>query len=146
MIENRLLDSNILVYAFDRSEKEPHGISKSLLNTCLDGREQFFVSLQNISEFYRVVTCKIENPLPKAEARKICQKILTFSGFRKIAPTADTLPNAMYLNDRYGVPYWDALLAASLLENRVFVIYTQNVRDFEGIPGIRAVNPFPGRP
>ncbi len=29
-----------------------------------------------------------------------------------------------------------------MLENGIDTIYTENVKDFEKIPGIRAVNPF----
>ncbi|MBI2445074.1 hypothetical protein HYV43_01665 [Candidatus Micrarchaeota archaeon] len=32
--------------------------------------------------------------------------------------------------------------AATMLENGITTIYTENVEDFEKIPGIKAVNPF----
>lgn len=142
MIENKLLDSNILVYAFDTSEKEKYQAAKNLLQKCLDRKEIFFVSLQNISEFYSVVTTKIEKPISHKEARDICKQIFLFSGFRKIISTHQTMLDAMYINEQFSVPYFDALIAATMLENQVPIIYTENIRHFSKIPGIRTINPF----
>lgn len=142
MPENKLLDSNILVYAFDRSEPAKHKIASVLLNRCLDREETFFLSLQNISEFYNVITRHIEKPVSKEEARRICEKMIGFSGLVKLVPTSVTLVEAMRLNERYNIPYWDAMLVAIMQENGVGIIYTENVKDFQKMPGITIINPF----
>lgn len=38
--------------------------------------------------------------------------------------------------------YWDALLAATMRESRVYKIYTENEEHFNEIPEIQAVNPI----
>ncbi len=142
MQENKLLDSNILVYAFDKNEKQKHEIAKALLDRCLGKQENFFISIQNISEFYNVVTQNIEKPLSKTEAREICQEIIQFNGFVKLVPTVTTLLEAMKLNETYGIHYWDAILASIMRENAINSIYTENVDDFKKIPGLKIINPF----
>ncbi len=142
MPENRLIDSNIIVYAFDRSEGGKHEKAKAIISLCLDKKETFFISLQNISEFYNIVTTKIEKPLSKQEARKICYDLSRFSGFVKLVPNAQTLIEAMHLNEKYDLDYWDALIAATMRENHVSAIITENLKDFNKVPGINAVNPF----
>ena len=37
---------------------------------------------------------------------------------------------------------FDVFLAATMLDNRVRSIYTENIDDFEAIDGIEAINPF----
>lgn len=39
-------------------------------------------------------------------------------------------------------PFWDALIAACMLENGIEIIVTENERDFKRISGITVVNPF----
>jgi len=40
------------------------------------------------------------------------------------------------------VPFWDALIAACMLENGISTIVTENEADFKRIPGITTSNPF----
>jgi predicted nucleic acid-binding protein len=37
---------------------------------------------------------------------------------------------------------FDLFLAATMLDNGVHTIYTENVRDFKGLKGIEVINPF----
>jgi predicted nucleic acid-binding protein len=39
-------------------------------------------------------------------------------------------------------PFWDALIAACMLENGIEIIVTENDRDFKRVPGITVTNPF----
>ena len=40
------------------------------------------------------------------------------------------------------INYWDAFIAATMIENKIFNIYTENTKDFLKIDGIKARNPF----
>ena len=42
-------------------------------------------------------------------------------------------------------PFWDALIAACMLEHGIEVIVTENEKDFKNIAGITVVNPFKTR-
>ena len=83
MIDNSLclLDSNVLVYAYDSSEGKKHKTAKKLLQSCFDGEHQFVLSVQNLAEFFSIVTKKIPVPLDVAVAQQICDDIINFSGF-----------------------------------------------------------------
>ena len=56
-------------------------------------------------------------------------------------PKITTIIRAIDINLEYNIPYYDALLAATMRENGIFNIYTENVKDFKAV-GIKAVNPF----
>jgi len=138
----KLLDTNILVYAFDKSEAEKHEKAKKLIEACIARKEQFYLSTQNISEFYHVITKYVEKPVSKPEARRLCEKFIFFSGFVKISPTTPALLEAMRINAETGVGYWDALIAATMIENGITTIITENKKDFGKIPGLVVSNPF----
>ncbi len=42
-------------------------------------------------------------------------------------------------------PFWDALIAACMLEHGIEVIVTESEKDFKNIPGITVLNPFKTR-
>lgn len=137
-----LFDSNLLTYVFDVSEPEKHRICKSLAGDCWSGMRDFAVSIQNLSEFYVVVTKKIENPIPKEIAKKFIEYIINFRGWHILDFNAQTVISAIDINENYGIHYWDALLAATMRENNVFSIYTENGRDFKKVPWIKTQDPF----
>lgn len=139
-----LLDTNLLVYAYDTSkdDREKHRICKNLVAGCWNLDNELAISLQNLSEFYVTVTKKIENPIPAKDARDIIEDILSFKGWKKINYTENTILSAADTSSRYKIPYWDALLAATMRENNILCIYTENERDFKKIPWLEIANPL----
>jgi predicted nucleic acid-binding protein len=65
--ESRLIDTNVLVYAYDISEKVKRRIARALLDEVWD-QGGGVVTLQNLSEFFVVVTKKVENPTVEGSA------------------------------------------------------------------------------
>ncbi|RLI90490.1 MAG: hypothetical protein DRO95_06115 [Candidatus Altiarchaeales archaeon] len=137
-----LIDTNILVYAYDKTEREKHKICRDLVARCWNLETEYAISLQNISEFYVIITRKVENPIPIQNARSIVKDIIDFNGWRKINFTQNTIISAMNINKRYKIHYWDALLAATMRENDIFSIYTENESDFKKIRWLDVINPI----
>ncbi|HEX54896.1 MAG TPA: PIN domain-containing protein [Candidatus Altiarchaeales archaeon] len=137
-----LIDTNILVYAYDKTEREKHRICRDLVARCWNLETEYAISLQNISEFYVIITRKVENPIPIQNARSIVKDIIDFNGWRKINFTQNTIISAMNINKRYKIHYWDALLAATMRENDIFSIYTENESDFKKIRWLDVINPI----
>ena len=137
-----LLDTNILIYATTHDDEHKHKIARQLIEDCITEKKHFCVSLQNISEFFVVATAKIKQPLLPHDAMKICQHLLEFNGLKKIAAKPKTLLNAMHLNTETKVSYWDCLIAATMFDHAIFTIITENTKDFNKIPRIKAINPF----
>lgn len=142
--ENRLIDSNVLVYAYDVSERAKRQVARGLLNEIWD-QGGGVVTLQNLSEFFVAVTGKVEKPIPVPSARTIISDILRSSRWLVIDRQARTMLRATELVESTGTPYWDALIAACMLEHQVYVIVTENERHFKRIPGITVNNPFKER-
>lgn len=136
-----LVDSNILIYSIDSSDREKHLTAKKLLSACWSGKIQYAVSLQNLSEFFVNATVKVAKPITHEKGAKIVERILEYEGFLKLTPTQQTLKKALHLSIQKKESYWDALIAATMLENSITHIYTENTQDF-AFPSITAINPF----
>jgi predicted nucleic acid-binding protein len=142
MPERSLIDTNVLVFAFVDDASARHAKAKALLAKCFEGKDAAAISLQNVSEFYSVVTTKLDMPMPADKAQEICERLLEFDGIAKLSPTGKTLLKAMQLNSTHATSYWDCLIAATMLENGISTIRTENVKYFSRLPGIVVSNPF----
>lgn len=62
MTDNHFIDTNVLVYCFDLSEKEKYKRANRLIKD-LKETSNLFISSQVLNEFINIVTRKIENPI-----------------------------------------------------------------------------------
>jgi len=76
--ENRLLDTNVLVYAYDVSEAKRRAIAKGLVDNVWDAGGGV-LTLQTLSEFFFAVTRKVQKPVPIVDAKTIVSDILRSS-------------------------------------------------------------------
>ena len=142
MKEIHLIDTNILVYAFDNSEKKKHRTAVDLLKKCFDEKEKFAISSQNLAEFFIVMSSKVKSTVNKKEIQDIVENIIEFEGFYKINYDEHTVLQAIDIHRKYNVDFWDALIASTMLNNGINYIYTENIKDFRKIPNITSLNPF----
>ena len=138
---SRLIDTNVLVQAYTVSDEKKHESALALVEQVWKG-EEATTTLQNLCEFFFVVTRKVAKPIPSSAAEAIVKAIMASSQWQVIDRSSETLFRAIDLVKLYHAPFWDALIAACMLEHGVHTIVTENERDFKRIPGISVINPF----
>lgn len=136
------LDTNILIYAFDNSEKRKQKIAAEILDMCFAGQKIYALSSQNLAEFFLVITDKIERTLTIEDAKNVIIKINNFKGIMKLSYNSDTVIKSILISERNNIKIWDSLLIATMLENSIFNIYTENEKDFNKVNNINVINPF----
>ena len=134
-----LVDTNILVYSYDKDEPSKRSKAEKLLGKCFDGEIPLAISIQNLAEFVSVTTRK--SKLSFEHAKINVNDIIDAKNFKKIGYKAETIVSTIEIVKEFKTSFWDSLLAATMRENGIFNIYTENVNDFK-IPWIRAVNPL----
>lgn len=139
--ETRLIDTNVLVQAYTVSDDRKHDLALSVLERIWKG-EGATTTLQNLCEFFFIVTRKVAKPIPATAAETIVRGILGASQWRVVDRRPETALRAMELVRLHRTNFWDALIPACMLEHSVDTILTENDRDFKKIPGITVVNPF----
>ena len=137
--ELKLLDSNILIYAYDRSEAKKHAIAKELVKERWK-KEDSVLSIQNLAEFYSVITSKIERPLEIDRAKQIVLDYI--DGFEILRYNEKTIVEAINVQAIYKIPFWDALIVATMEENSIDTIITENEKDFKKVKWVKTINPF----
>ena len=137
-----LVDTNILVYSYDASEPDKQRICSILLKKCWAQETSYAIALQNLSEFYVVVTKKIDNPLSKEIAKNIINDIIEFNNWQVLELNETSIITAIDLSIKYNIHYWDAILCATMKQNGITNVFTENTKDFGKIPWMTAVNPF----
>ena len=142
MSDKIFYDTNILVYAYDETEKEKRQIAEKLVEMVFSGEKRGALSNQILSELFSVLTTKIGKPLDKEVAAKIIRKYVLSDNWEKLDYTNSTVLKAALTASYYNNHFWDTLVAETMKENEITRILTENEKDFRNIPGIKSINPF----
>lgn len=138
--EELLVDTNILVYAYDTSQGEKHTKAKEIVEKVWK-EGGGVITVQNLGEFVFVVTRRVRNPIPIAEAKKIVEGIKSSAKWRILDRTIDTFLREIEIYESFQIPFWDAQIISVIWDNGVKKIVTED-KDFEKVPGIKVINPF----
>jgi predicted nucleic acid-binding protein len=136
--ELTFVDTNILLYAPDRSAGSKHEIAGRLVAQ-LWGTRSGVLSTQVLQEFYVNATRKLPKPVTGARARRMVARYAAWSVLR-IEPT--DIINASELEARHRLSFWDALIITSAARARARVLATEDLQHERMIAGVRIVNPF----
>ncbi|MFM2170162.1 MAG: hypothetical protein RI957_391 [Verrucomicrobiota bacterium] len=140
-----LIDTNVLIYATLASDGR-HEIAKKVLSLRNQSGIEMFVSVQNLAEMYPNLTGPKNQPPDSPGLAR--DKILSLSRLRGITVLPITMECVQLTLDLCvsgnitRQNYFDRQLAALMLREKIPTIITENAKDFSGIDGIKAINPF----
>lgn len=135
------IDANILGYAYERSNLQKHNIAAHLLQPCWQGKTNLALSTQILGEFFILITKKAKKSLDPRIAQIIITDIIDLPNWKVVSYNEKTVITALDIAINFGMPYWDSLIAATMTENGISTIYTENIKDFK-VPWIKVINPF----
>jgi len=145
MIGRVLLDTNILIYATLVSDPR-HSKATSLLEARSAIGNEYFVSVQNLAEMYPNLTGPKTNPPDSpAMAKAKISSLAALDRLTVLPITRRVVERALELCEAAGIArqrYFDFQIAALMQLEGIPTVATENDKDFTGIPGIVAVNPF----
>src|SRR5512134_1507598 len=109
MSDRVFLDTNVLVYAYDKSEPRKQAIAQQLLRSAIRD-ESAAVSVQVLGEFFVVVTRKIREAMTAEEAARVIRTV----GVLAVQEVDLALvQRAIDAHKLYGLAYWDCLIVAA---------------------------------
>jgi predicted nucleic acid-binding protein len=130
------LDSNILVYAADRTAGTRHETALVLVDRA---RQADCVQpLQTFAEFYAVVTRK--GHLAADEARSLVDDWTQIVRLTEMSLTG--LHEAMGAAEEHRIHFWDAMLWATAKQAGCRILFTEDFQDGRTLEGVTFVNPF----
>jgi len=128
------VDSNIVVYAYSRTEKDKQTKASGILTNydCL-------VSTQVLSEYCNV--CIKKNFISISDIQRDINEILNNCGFYIVNEI--TINKALFVKNRYGFSYYDSLVVASALECECSILFSEDMQHGQIIENcLKIVNPF----
>lgn len=132
------VDTNVLVYAHDRSAGRKHEIAKELVKRLWESR-QGCLSVQVLQEFYVTVTRKVAQPIQPEEAAVLIRDL---SYWRIHTPMAQDVLSAIDLQTYYRISFWDAMVIHSALCLGCGVIWSEDLSDGQMYHQVTVKNPF----
>jgi predicted nucleic acid-binding protein len=134
MEDKIFLDTNILIYAYSKTELDKRKIAHEILRT-----KTFVISTQVINEFIWVMCRKYQ--VEKEKLQMIGNRFLKM--FEVVIINLHTIQKALNIFTKYNYSYWDSLIIASAIENGCSILYTEDMQTGQVLEGkLKIVNPF----
>ena len=132
------VDTNVLVYAHDRSETRKQPLATALLEGLWASRTGA-LSTQIIQEFYVVATRKFDPPMSRRAAREI---VALYGTWPLVQLDLALILTASRLEERHKLSFWDALVVEAARRAGATRIVTEDLGGGRRIGGVRIENPF----
>jgi len=136
------VDTNVLVYARDRTDEEKHERALAWV-AALWQEHAGRLSWQVLQEYYVTLTRKLEPPRSAADVREDVTSLVTW---RPIAVGLVTLDAAWGIEDRFGLSWWDALIVAAAQQGGCDYLLSEDLQDGQELDGLRVISPFSQAP
>ena len=131
------VDTNVLVYAYDRAEDAKRGRALQVLREV--SSTDLVLSTQVLSEFY-VATTRPSRPLLSTDrAREV---VTSLSWTTVEAVDSDLVRRALRIHNDQSLSYWDSLIVAAATRAECSRILTEDFGSTSPIEGVQIEDPF----
>jgi predicted nucleic acid-binding protein len=120
----QFVDSNIVIYAYDKLAGAKHERAKKLIASLWESRLGC-LSIQVLQEFYVTVTRKVARPLAA-----------------DVAAEVEDVKQAIAIHQRYAISFWDAMVVRSATQLGCATLWSEDLNAGQVYEGVRVMNPF----
>lgn len=138
MSDRYFVDTNILMYAHDASTSAKHARASALIAELWRDRSGV-VSTQVLQELAVNLRRKAGRPLDAKATREIIADYLTW---HVVVNSGDSILEALDLEARYQVSFWDALILQAAQSSGAEVLYSEDLSHGQAYGSVRVVNPL----
>jgi predicted nucleic acid-binding protein len=141
MSDKYFVDTNVLMYAHDTSTGEKHARAKALVEELWRDRSGV-VSTQVLQELAVNLRKNVRRPLDIKTTRDI---VADYLAWQVIVNGSDSILEAIELEERYQISFWDALIVQAAQASGAEILYSEDLADGQAYGSVRVVNPLPNR-
>lgn len=140
MSASLLVDTNVLVYAYDMDELPRRARSIEVMGRLQERPGSAAVSTQTLSEYCSVMTRKFARTW---KAEETARQVRGFLGVFEVIPTGvDVVLEAMRGVSRYQLAYYDAQIWAAARLSGIPVVLSEDFTDGLELEGVHFADPF----
>jgi predicted nucleic acid-binding protein len=139
MSDKSFLDSNIFIYAYDQREPVKQSVADNLIRGLTISGEAV-ASYQVIHEFFSWALVKGPAKMPQDEAQRYLNVV--FRPMYIVASSSALVSDAIRIQDRYRLSWYDSLIVAAAQQAGCDVLYTEDFQHGQQFGTVRVQNPF----
>jgi predicted nucleic acid-binding protein len=132
------VDTDILVYAHDITHGTKHERARQLVSSLWESGDGV-LSTQVLQELCVTVRRKVARPLSPEDTRKLIEDYLRWPA---VVNTAESLLEALDLETRYQISFWDALIVQAATSCGAEILYSEDLAEGQNYGEVRVVNPL----
>ena len=140
MSDRCFVDTNILVYAHHRAAGAKHQRAVALVDGLWNSGKGI-VSTQVLQELSVNLRRKTSEPLPVEEVRQL---IRDYATWEVVVNTAESILQALEIEARYRISFWDALILQAAEDGGAAVLYSEDLSAGQEYGPVRVINPLLG--
>jgi predicted nucleic acid-binding protein len=138
MSDKCFVDTNVLVYAHDATAGARHEKARELVERLWHDRRGV-LSTQVLQELYVNVRRRARHPLALADARAL---LADYARWDVVVNTAESILDALEIEERYGLSFWDALIVQAAQAAAAATLYSEDLSHGQSYGSVKVVNPF----
>lgn len=138
MSVNFFVDTNILVYSRDSSEKEKQPKADQWLRTLWEN-ESGKISTQVMNEYYVTVSQKLKPGLTKEQARA---DLRSLSVWQPLEISTALIEASWDTQDQYNYSWWDSLIITSAQFLNCTYLISEDMQHKQRLGQLTIINPF----
>lgn len=139
MSDRFFLDTNIFIYSLEPDDPAKHARALDLIRTAIK-TQKGIVSFQVVQEFLNVVTRGFSQPASTIEAEQYLT--LTFRPLLAVHSSFSLYSQALTLNRRHSLSWYDSLIVAAAIEGDCRILYTEDLQHSQKFGNLTVQNPF----
>jgi predicted nucleic acid-binding protein len=138
MSDRYFVDTNVLMYAHDTAAGQKHEKAKALVEELWETRSGV-VSTQVLQELAVNLRKKSKKPLDAKATRDIVSDYLAW---RVVVNGGDSILEALDIEARYQVSFWDALVIQAAQVSGAEILYSEDLSDGQLYGTVQVRNPL----
>ena len=138
MSDKAFLDTNILVYAHEPGTGLKHERARAIIEKLWETGGGV-LSTQVLQELCVSLRRKMAKPWTVDETRSL---ILNYMNWQLVVNTTDSVLEALAIEDRYQISFWDALIIQAAESSGAAILYSEDLSDGQTYGSVRVVNPL----
>jgi len=131
------LDTNVLVYAYDRVDRSKQRAAQKLVAAALNGAAS--ISVQVLAELSVTLLHKASPPLQPEQVAVILDAIAPIP---LVAPDREMVRRAVEARAEYGIHFYDGMIVAAAERAGCGRIWSEDLNPGQAYFGIPVANPF----
>ena len=132
------VDTNILMYAHDAAAGLKHEKAKAVVEELWRTRTGV-ISTQVLQELCVNLRRKVSPPLDRQATREI---VVDYLAWDVCVNTGESILEALDIEERYGISFWDALIVQSAEATGAALLYSEDLSDGQVYGTVRVLNPL----